>query len=52
MFDSNGEPMFDDPESFDTYVEKFPIWMKRKSIFYNLPYQDIYLKMFHLIYGK
>jgi hypothetical protein len=28
MFDSNGEPMFDDLEFFDTYVEKFPIGMK------------------------
>jgi hypothetical protein len=37
MFDSNGEPMFDDTEFFDTYVEKFPIGMKRKSIFYELP---------------
>ena len=25
IFDSNGEPMFDDPEFFDTYVEKFPL---------------------------
>ena len=38
MFDSNGEPMFDDPKFFDTYVENFLIGMKRKSIFYNLPY--------------
>ena len=38
MFDSNGEPMFDDPDFFDTYVEKLPIWMKMKSIFYDLPY--------------
>ena len=38
MFDSNRDPMFDDPELFNTYVEKFPIGMKRKSIFYNLPY--------------
>ena len=28
IFDSNGEPMFDDLELFDTYVEKFPIGMK------------------------
>ena len=40
MFDSNGKPMFDDPELFNTYVEKFPIGMKRKSIFYSLPYWD------------
>jgi hypothetical protein len=32
MFDSNGEPMFNDPKFFNTYVEKFPIGMKRKSI--------------------
>ena len=38
IFNSNGEPMFDDLEFFDTYVEKFPIRMKRKSIFYNKPY--------------
>ena len=48
MFDSNGEPMFDDPEFFDTYVEKFPIGMKRKSIFYNLPYWE-HLKITHLL---
>ena len=40
IFDSNGEPMFDDPEFFDTYVEKFPIGMKRKYIFYNLSYWE------------
>jgi hypothetical protein len=40
LFDSNGEPMFDDPEFFDTYVEKIPIGMKRKSIFYELPYWE------------
>ena len=40
MFDSNGEPMFVDIEFFNTYVEKLPIGMKRKSIFYNLPYWD------------
>ena len=36
LLNSNGEPMFDDPEFFDTYVEKFPIGMKRKYIFYSL----------------
>ena len=36
MFDSNGEPMFDGLEFFDAYVEKFPIGMKRKYIFYDL----------------
>ena len=49
MFNSNGEPMFDDPEFFDTYVEKFPIGMKRKYIFYNLPYWE-HLKITHLLY--
>jgi hypothetical protein len=29
---SNGEPMFDDPKFFDTYVGKIPIGMKRKSV--------------------
>ena len=38
MFDSNGEPMFNDPKFFDTYVEKFPIGIKRKSISYDLSY--------------
>ena len=33
-------PMFDDPEFFDTYVEKFPIGMKRKYFFYELPYWE------------
>ena len=32
MFDSNGEPKFDDPDFFNTYVEKLPIGMKRKYI--------------------
>ena len=49
MFDSNGEPMFDDLEFFDTYVEKFPIGMKRKSIFYDLPYWE-HLNISHLLY--
>jgi hypothetical protein len=40
LFDSNGEPMFNDPEFFDTYVEKIPIGMKRKSMFYELPYWE------------
>ena len=40
MFDSNGEPMFNDPEFFENYVEKMPIRMKRKSIFYELPYWE------------
>ena len=48
MFDSNGEPMFDDPKLFDTYVEKFPIEMKMKSIFYNLPYWE-HLNITHLL---
>ena len=62
MFDSNGEPMFNDPEFFDTYVDKFTIGMKIKSIFYELPYWEHLkishlldpmhiLKMFHLLYG-
>jgi hypothetical protein len=38
LFDSNQEPVFNDLEFFDTYVEKIPIGMKRRSIFYELPY--------------
>ena len=49
MFHSNGEPMFDDPKFFDTYVDKFPIGMKRKYIFYNLQYWE-HLKITHLLY--
>jgi hypothetical protein len=48
LFDSNGEPMFDDPECFDTYVEKIPIGMKMKSLFYEIPYWE-HLKIGHLI---
>jgi hypothetical protein len=48
MFDSNGDPMFDDIELFDTYVEKFPIGMKRISVFYEIPYWED-LKIAHLI---
>ena len=48
IFDSNGEPMFDDPELFDTYIEKFPFVMKRKSILYNLPYWE-HIKITHLL---
>ena len=40
MFDSNGEPMFNDPEFFDTYYEKIPKGMNSKSIFYELPYWE------------
>jgi hypothetical protein len=40
MFDSNGEPMFDDPKFFNAYVEKFSIWIKMKSIIYELPYWE------------
>jgi hypothetical protein len=32
MFDSNGEPMFDDTNFVDTYVEKFSIGIKRKLV--------------------
>ena len=46
MFDSNGEPMFDDLDFFEIYVEKFPIGMKKKSIFYDLPYWE-HLKISH-----
>ena len=48
MIDSNGEPIFDDPKFFDTYVEKFPIGMERKSVFYELPYRE-HIKNSHLL---
>ena len=37
MFNSNGEPMFDDPEFF-MRVEKIPVGMKNKYVFYDIPY--------------
>jgi hypothetical protein len=40
--------MFDDPKFFDTYVEKIPIGMKIKLIFYELPYRE-HLKIGHLL---
>ena len=46
MFDSNGEPMFDDPNFLDTYVENLSIG---KSVFYNLPYWE-HPKITHLLY--
>jgi hypothetical protein len=48
LFDTNGEPMFDDPEFFDTLVEKMSIGMKRKFVFYELPYWE-HLKIGHLL---
>lgn len=48
VFDSNGEPMFDDPKLFDTYIEKFLIRVKRKYVFYELQYWE-HLKIFHLL---
>ena len=47
MFDSNGEPMFDDPEFFDTHDEKMIEGMNKKLIFYELPYWD-HLNISHL----
>ena len=41
--------MFDDLDFFDTYVNKFPIGMKRKYIFYDLPYWE-HLNIAHLLY--
>ena len=49
MLDSNGEPIFDDPEFFNTYVEKIPKGMKRKSIFYELQYWE-HLGIVHLVH--
>ena len=48
MFDSNGEPMFDDLEFFDTYDEKMPKVMNMKSIFYEIPYWE-HLNISHLL---
>ena len=48
MFDSNGEHMFNVIEFFNAYVEKFPIGMKRKYAFYELPYWE-HLKIAHLL---
>ena len=48
MFDSNGEPMYNDFELSDTYVEKNPIAMKRKWVFYELPYWEN-LKISHFL---
>jgi len=48
MFDSNGEPMFNDPKLFNNYVEKFSIGIKRKYVFYELPFWE-HLKIAHLI---
>jgi hypothetical protein len=48
MFDSNGDPLFNDPKLFDTYVEKFIIGMDKKYIFYELPYWE-HLKISHLL---
>ena len=48
MFNSNGEPVFDGPEFFNTYDDKMPKEMKRKLIFYELPYWE-HLKISHLI---
>ena len=48
FLDPNGESMFDDPEFFDTYVEKMPIGMKKKFVFYELPYLE-HLKNSHLL---
>ena len=48
MFDSNWEPLFDDPNFFETYIEKFRIGMKRKYFFYEIPYWEN-LKISHLL---
>lgn len=50
MFYSNGETMFDDPSFFDNYDEKFPIGMKRKIFFYEIPQWE-HLKISHLLYS-
>jgi hypothetical protein len=47
LFDSNGELMLDDPKFFETYVEKILIGMKRKFLFYEIPYWE-HLNIFDL----
>ena len=49
ILNSIGEPMFDDPELFNTYVDKIPKGMKIKSIFYELPYWE-HLNIVNLLY--
>ena len=48
MFDLNAEPLIDGSKFFDHYKEKMPIGMKRKSIFYELPYWEN-LNIVHLL---
>ena len=48
LFDSNGEPLFNDPNCFDTYVEKMPLGIKVKSIFYELLYWE-HFNIVHLL---
>ena len=48
MFNSTGELIFDDPEFFNTYAEKFSIAIKTKFVFYELPYLE-HLKIAHLL---
>jgi len=54
--------MFDGPKIFDTYVEKIPIDMKRKFVFYEISYWEHInthhlidpmhiFKIFHLLHG-
>ena len=49
LFNSIGEPMFDDPECFNTYVEKIPIGIRRKSIFYELIYWE-HINIVHFLH--
>ena len=48
LFDSKGGPLSNDPELFETYVEKIPTEMKKKSIFYEILYWE-HLKIVHLL---
>jgi hypothetical protein len=40
--------MFNDPEFFDTNVEKMPVGMKMKYVFYEILYWE-HLKIGHLV---
>jgi hypothetical protein len=40
--------MYDDPVFFDNYVEKIPIGMKRKFVFYDIQFCK-YVKISHLL---
>ena len=40
MINSNWEPILNDPKLLYTFVEKMPKWIKRKMVFYEIPYWE------------